>query len=89
MKRLIIHGDPDIRKNAVIEYDGEERICFNINRQGEWHGPDEPQLWCVVGTEDEREDFERRNYVPHWLEVESIDAEALDIIKRADEVAVS
>ena len=28
MKRLIIHGDPGIRKDAVIEYDGEEYVCF-------------------------------------------------------------
>ena len=89
MKRLIIHGNPGIRKNAVIEYDGGERTVFAVNKQGEWHGPDEPQLWCTIGTEDEREDFAKRNFVPHWLETESIDAEAVEIIKRADEVAVS
>jgi len=89
MKQLIIHGDPGIRKNAVIEYDGGERVCFSINVQGEWHGPDEPQLWCTIGTEDERDDFERRNYVPHWLETESVDAENVEILKRADETAVS
>ncbi|PSQ45904.1 hypothetical protein BRD15_10640 [Halobacteriales archaeon SW_6_65_15] len=89
MKRLIIHGHPGIRKNAVIEYDGGERTVFGINVQGEWHGPDEPQLWCTIGTEDEREDFEKRNFVPHWLETESIDAEDVEIIKRADEIAVS
>jgi hypothetical protein len=89
MKRLIIHGNPGIRKNAVIDYDGDEVVCFAISRQGDWHGPDEPQLWCVVGSEDEREDFEKRNYVPHWLDTESVDAEAIDVIKRADEVAVS
>jgi len=89
MKQLIIHGDPGIRKNAVIEYDGGEHVCFSINRQGEWHGPDEPQLWCTIGTEDERDDFERRNYVPHWLDTESVDAEDVEILKRADETAVS
>jgi len=89
MQKLIIHGDPGIRKNAVIDYDGDDVVCFAISRQGDWHGPDEPQLWCVIGTEDEREDFEKRNYVPHWLDTESVDAEAIDIIKRADEVAVS
>jgi len=89
MKRLIIHGDPGIRKNAVIDYDGGERVCFSISRQGDWHGPDEPQLWCVIGTEDERDDFERRNFVPHWLETESIDAEAVEVVRRADELAVS
>jgi hypothetical protein len=89
MKRLIIHGDPGIRKNAIIEYDGGERVCFGINVQGEWHGPDEPQLWCTIGTEDEREDFQKRNFVPHWLETESVDAEDVEVIKRADDVAVS
>lgn len=89
MKRLIIRGDPGIRKNAIIEYDGGERVCFSISRQGDWHGNNKQQLWCVIGTEDEREDFETRNYVPHWLETESIDADALEIVRRADEVAVS
>ena len=88
MKRLIIHGDPGIRKNAIIEYDGDERVCFAINRQGDWHGPDEPQLWCVIGTEDERDDYDRQNFIPHWLETESIDADAVDVIKKADEMAV-
>ncbi|UPV73291.1 hypothetical protein M0R89_12125 [Halorussus limi] len=89
MKRLIIHGDPGIRKNAVIDYDGDEVVCFGISRQGDWHGPDEPQLWCTIGTEDEREDYQKRNFVPHWLETESVDAEAIDVIKRADDIAVS
>ena len=31
MHHLIIRGDPDIRKDAVIEYDGEELVCFGIN----------------------------------------------------------
>jgi hypothetical protein len=88
MKRLIIHGDPSIRKNAIIEYDGGERVCFAINRQGDWHGPDEPQLWCIIGSEDERDDYERQNFIPHWLETESIDAEAVDVIEKADELAV-
>lgn len=88
MKRLIIHGDPGIRKDAVIEYDDGERVCFSISRQGDWHGPDEPQLWCVIGTEDEREDFEKRNYVPHFLDTESIDADALTVVKHASEMAV-
>jgi hypothetical protein len=88
MKRLIIHGDPGIRKDAIIEYDGGERVCFAINRQGDWHGPDEPQLWCIIGSEDERDDFDRQNFVPHWLETESIDAEAVDVIKGTDEMTV-
>ena len=88
MKRLIIHGNPGIRKDAVIEVDGEELVCFGVARQGDWHGPDRVQLWCTVGTEDERETFDRRTYVPHWLEVETIDAEALDVKKRAGDMAV-
>lgn len=89
MKRLIIHGDPGIRKNAVIDYDGGEKVCFSISRQGDWHGPDRVQLWCVIGEEDEREDFETRNYVPHFLDTEDIDADAVEVIKHADELAVS
>ena len=79
MKKLIIHGDPGIRKGAVIEVDGEEFTCFSINRNGEWHGPKEVQLWCTVGDADEREDFEYRNYVPHFLDVDRVDAEEVTV----------
>jgi hypothetical protein len=88
MKQLIVRGDPGIRKGAVIEYDGEEQICFSIQRQGDWHGPDEVQLWCTIGTEDEREAFEKRQYVPHWLDVDSIDAEALTVVRAKGDLAV-
>lgn len=81
MKRLIIHGDPGVRRDGIIDYDGEEMVLFSISRNGDWHGPDRPQLWCVIGTEDERMDFEKRNYVPHFLEVESIDADAVDVVR--------
>jgi hypothetical protein len=88
MQHLIIRGDPDIRKDAVIEHDGEELVCFGINVQGGWHGPDEPQLWCTVGTEDEREAYDKREYVPHWLDVETVDAEDLDVIKAKGDLSV-
>ncbi|MFC6615318.1 HAH_0734 family protein [Halopenitus salinus] len=88
MQHLIVRGDPGIRRDAVIDYEGEEMVCFAVNRQGDWHGPDEPQLWCTIGTEDERESFEKREYVPHWLEVESIDAEDLEVIKAKGDLAV-
>jgi hypothetical protein len=74
MKRLILSGDPGIRKDDVIEYDGRDLICFSVTRNGEWHGPEEVQLWCIVGTEDEREAFERRSFVPHFLDTERADA---------------
>ena len=82
MKKLIVRGDPGIRRDAVIEWDGEERICFAIDRQGDYHGPDEVQLWCTIGTEDEREAFEKREYVTHFLDVDSVDAEALTVVKK-------
>ncbi|WP_135533325.1 MULTISPECIES: HAH_0734 family protein [Halostella] len=88
MKRLIVSGDPGIRKDAIIEYDGEEQIVFQINRQGEWHGPEEPQIWCIIGTEDEREAFETRDYIPHWLDVERIESEALDVVKAKSDLSV-
>lgn len=81
MKRLIVHGDPGIRKDGVIDYDGREMVLFSVTRNGDWHGPERPQLWCVIGTEDERGDFEEQNYIPHFLETESIDAEAVDVIE--------
>ena len=88
MKRLIIHGDPGIRKDAVIEVDGEELYCFSVTRNGDWHGPDEVQLWCTVGTEDELRTFARRDFVPMHLDVEDVDAGAVDVIKSKGELAV-
>jgi hypothetical protein len=83
MKRLIVRGDPGIRKDTVIEYDGTEYVCFGISRQGDWHGPERPQLWCTIGSEDEREDFELRHFIPMHLETESADAEAISVVKPA------
>lgn len=88
MQHLIVHGDPGLRKNGVIEYDGEEQICFALQRQGDYHGPEEVQLWCTIGTEDERETFEKRQFVSHWLDVDTIDAEALTVVKAKGEKAV-
>ena len=88
MQKLIIHGDPGIRKGATIEYEGAEFVCFGINRQCEWNGPDEVQLWCTIGTEDEHETYEKREYVPHWLEVDTVDADALDVIEASNELSV-
>lgn len=88
MKRLIIHGDPGIRKGGVINYEGEEYVCFGISRQGEWHGPDRVQLWCTIGKAEEKEDFERRNFVPMHLEVDDIDADAVDVVKAKGSLAV-
>jgi len=82
MKKLIVHGDPGIRRGAVINLDGEEQVVFAIDRQGDYHGPDRTQLWCTVGSADERDTFEKREFVPHWLDVETIDAEALDVVQK-------
>jgi hypothetical protein len=88
MKTLIVHGDPGIRKGAVIEYDGEEHVCYSIQRQGDYHGPDRVHLWCTIGTHDEAEAFEKRRYVPHWLDVETIEADALTVVKAKGDLAV-
>lgn len=88
MKRLIINGDPGVRKGGVIDLDGEELVCFGISRQGEWHGPDRPQLWCTVGTEDETEAFERREFIPMHLDVETVDAESVEVRKRKGELTI-
>ncbi len=81
MQKLIIRGDPGIRKGAVIEYDGEEYVCFGINRQGDWHGPDRPQLWCTIGRADEMEAYERREYIPMHLDVDDAEAEEIDVVQ--------
>ena len=81
MQKLIIRGDPGIRKGAVVQYEGEEFVCFGINRQGDWHGPDRPQLWCTVGTPDESDAYERREYIPMHLDVEAVDAEEITVLQ--------
>ena len=88
MHHLVIHGDPGIRKDAVIEVDGEEYVCFTVKRQGDWHGPDRVQLWCTVGAEAEREDFDTRNYIPMHLEVRDVDADAVTVIKSKGDLAI-
>lgn len=88
MKRLIVFGDAGIRKDGIINYDGQEMVCFAVSRQGDYHGPDRVQLWCTIGTEDEREAFERREFIPMFLEVETIDAADLDVVKAKGELAV-
>jgi hypothetical protein len=80
MKKLIIRGSLGINRGAEIEVNGEEVICFSIDKQGDYHGPSRPQLWCTVGTEDERETFEKRQYVPHFLDVIAVDAEAITVL---------
>ncbi|AKH97303.1 HAH_0734 family protein [Halanaeroarchaeum sulfurireducens] len=88
MKRIIIHGDPDVRKEGVVEVEGEEYTLFQVTRNGDWHGPDRVQLWCIAGSPDEREDFERRNFVPQFLEVDAVDAEDVTVKKRAGDLAI-
>ena len=72
----------------MIEYDGEELVCFGINVQGGWHGPDEPQLWCTVGSEDEREAYDKREYVPVWLDVDAVDAEEIEVLSEKGPLSV-
>lgn len=88
MKRLIINGDPDIRKGAVIEVDGDEWVCFSVTRNGDYHGPAEVQLSCVVGDEDEVEAFERRDYVPHFLDVTAVDADDVAVVSARGELVL-
>jgi hypothetical protein len=88
MRRLIIDGDPGVRMDGVIEYDGEELVCFQVTRNGDYHGPEQVQLWCVVGDESERETFETRDFIPHFLDVERVDAGAVEVVRRAGDLAV-
>jgi hypothetical protein len=85
MKKLIIHGDPGLRKGGRIEYDGEEYEVFAVARQGDWHGPDRPQLWCTIGTEDEQETFETQEYIPMHLDTEDIEAEGVTVLREKGE----
>lgn len=89
MKKLIIEGNPGIRRDSVISYGDEEAIhCFSVARQGEWHGPERMQLWCTVGYEDEYEDFMKRNYIPHFLDVDRIDAEAVEVVEKKKRLSI-
>ncbi|MFB6109491.1 MAG: HAH_0734 family protein [Halodesulfurarchaeum sp.] len=88
MKRLIIHGDPGVRKDGIVEVEGREYTLFQVTRNGDWHGPDRVQLWCIAGDGDEREDFEKRNFIPQFLEVETVEAENVTVEKRAGDLAV-
>lgn len=88
MEQLIIHGDPGVRKDGIIEVDGEEFYCFSVKRQGDWHGPDEVQLWCTVGDESEMEDFERRNFIPMHLDVTAVDAADVTVTKAKGDLAI-
>ena len=89
MRRLIIKGNPGIRKGAVVEYDGEEVVCFSVTKNGEYYGPERVQLWCVVGDADEYEAFQKREFVPMWLEVDSVDAEAVEVVRAKGDPAVA
>lgn len=88
MKRLIIHGDPGIRKGGRITYAGEEYRLFSVTRNGDWHGPEEVQLWCIVGDDDEIEAYHRRDYIPHYLDTERADAADIDVIEARGSITV-
>lgn len=88
MKRLIIHGDPGVRKEGIVEVDGEEYRLFQVTRNGDWHGPKRVQLWCIAGDEAEYEDFVQRNFIPHFLETEAVDKDEVTVKKRAGDLAV-
>lgn len=88
MERLILRGDPGIRTGAVIEVGGEEVTCFSVTRNGDYHGPDRVQLSCVVGDRAEHEDFQKRNFVPHFLDTEAVDAADVTVIERKGSIPV-
>ena len=89
MRRLIVNGDPGIRKGAVIDYDGEPVVCFQVTRNGDFHGPERVQLWCVVGAAEEYEAYQTRDFIPHFLEVDAVDAEAVEVIRAKGDPAVA
>jgi len=77
--KLIVNGDPGIWKGAVVEYDGSEYVCFSVTRQGEFSGPERPQLCCIMGEPGERDRFERRAFLSMHLVVEAVDADELTV----------
>ena len=87
MKRLLLNGDPGIRKGAIIEFDGRELTCFSVTRNGDYHGPERVQLSCVVGSPEEHERFQKREFIPHRLDVEAADGDAVTVIEKHGDVA--
>ncbi len=88
MKRLIIHGDPGIRKGGRIVHAGEEYRLFSVTRNGDWHGPEEVQLWCIIGADDEVQAFLHREFIPHFLETARVDAHEVEVIEERGEITI-
>lgn len=88
MKRLIIHGDPGIRKGGRIQHAGEEYRLFSVTRNGDWHGPDEVQLWCIIGDDDERAAYHHREFIPHYLDTERVDATEIDVLEARGDISI-
>ena len=61
---------------------------FRNQRSGRLARPGRAPALVYRGTEDEREAYDKREYVPHWLDVDTIDAEELDVIKAKGELSV-
>jgi hypothetical protein len=87
MKRLLLNGDPGIRQGAIIEFDGEKLTCFSVTRNGDYHGPGRVQLSCVVGSLGEYDAFQKRQFIPHQLEVDVADGDAVRIIEKQSDIA--
>lgn len=88
MKRVIINGDPGIRKGGIIQVDDEELYCFSVTRNGDYHGPSRVQLWCVCGEADEFEAFEKREFIPHFLDTVSVEAEDVSVIREKGDLVI-
>ena len=87
MKRLLLNGDPGIRQGAIIEFDGEEFTCFSVTRNGDYHGPGRVQLSCVVGSPEEYSTFQKRQFIPHRLDVDAADGNAVTVIETRGDIA--
>jgi len=86
MKKLIIHGNPGVRKGGVIEYDGEgSGTCSASTSRARVARARGTPVWCTIGKDDERETFQYQDFIPMHLETENVDAEAVDVIRRKTE----
>lgn len=86
MKRVIINGNPGLRKGGRISLEGEEYVLYSVTRNGDWYGPDEVQLWCIAGTEDEAEVFHHREFIPHFLDVVRVDADDVTVLAERGDI---
>ncbi len=78
MKKLIIHGDPGLRKGGRIEYEDEEYEVFTVSRHRDCHpGPATARCTRLGGR---RRDVQDPGIHSEHLDTDDIEAEAVTVL---------